>query len=470
MTQADGQAETLRSAHAAPARVAAPPVARPRPAGRRNACPTLSAPMETGDGLLARFRPLVPGFSANQLRGLAAAARRSGNGIIEITARGSLQIRGLRAETVPQLGADIRATGIVPASGVTIEVPPLAGIDPLETADARDLANRLRARIETAMQGRVLAPKLSIVVDGGGRFDLSRLTADIRLRARDRTGSEWALSIGGTEETARTFASLSVEEAVNAVVALLQLFEDKGPGTRARDVTEADLRLLSRHYGLSNPTVLPKTEIPSGAGIHDLGAAGTMLALRLAYGQVGSTELDALADAAEICGATEIRPAPQHSLLVLGLDAERATRLKETAAALGFRTEANDPANHIAACAGARACASAFYSTRSLGEAVLRNAPELLDGSLTLHLSGCPKGCAHPGKSAMAFVGTPTGYGLVVNGSASAEPEAYIGRDGVNEALAGLARLVRNNKHAGESALACLTRLGTHEIAKATQG
>ncbi|TCL68433.1 precorrin-3B synthase [Rhizobium sp. BK251] len=470
MTQADGRAETLHSAHAAPARVAAPPVARPRPVGRRNACPTLSAPMETGDGLLARFRPVVPGFSINQARGLAATARRSGNGIIEITARGSLQIRGLSAETVPQLTMDILATGIVPASGVAVEVPPLAGIDPLETADPRDLADRLRARIETTMQGRVIAPKLSIVVDGGGRFDLSRLTADIRLRALERTGSEWTLSIGGTEEAARTCASLSVTEAVDAVIALLQLFADKGPGTRARDVTDGDLRLLFRQYGQSNSPVLPKAEISSGAGIHDLGSAGTMLALRLAYGQVRSTELGALADAAGMCGAMEIRPAPQHSLFVLGLDAERATRLKEAAATLGFRTEANDSANHIAACAGAGACASAFYSTRSLGEAALQNAPELLDGSLMLHLSGCPKGCAHPGRSAIAFVGTPTGYGLVVNGSASAEPEAYIGRGGVNEALAGLARLVRNNKHAGESALACLTRLGTHEIAKATQG
>ncbi|MFT4183376.1 MAG: precorrin-3B synthase, partial [Rhizobium sp.] len=75
--------------------------------------------------------------------------------------------------------------------------------------------------------------------------------------------------------------------------------------------------------------------------------------------------------------------------------------------------------------------------------------------------------CAHPGKAGLVLVGAPMGYGIVVNGSASDEPLAYIGNDELKSALARIGALVRNNKAAGESAEECLTRLGTDAIVTA---
>ena len=67
---------------------------------RRGACPGLSAPMPTGDGLLARLSTgATIGLTA--ANALCAAARRHGNGIIEITARGSIQVRGLTPASAP---------------------------------------------------------------------------------------------------------------------------------------------------------------------------------------------------------------------------------------------------------------------------------------------------------------------------------------------------------------------------------
>jgi len=37
---------------------------------RRGACPTLKAPMQTGDGLLARLNPVAGGLSPKSLIGL----------------------------------------------------------------------------------------------------------------------------------------------------------------------------------------------------------------------------------------------------------------------------------------------------------------------------------------------------------------------------------------------------------------
>ena len=62
---------------------------------RRGACPSLATPMMTGDGLLVRLRPARPGFTFGQFRSLCPRRRETcGNGILEITARGNLQIRG----------------------------------------------------------------------------------------------------------------------------------------------------------------------------------------------------------------------------------------------------------------------------------------------------------------------------------------------------------------------------------------
>ena len=54
---------------------------------RRGACPQPFAPMQTGDGLLARLSPAPKAFSLEAFADLCAAARKFGNGIVEVTAR-----------------------------------------------------------------------------------------------------------------------------------------------------------------------------------------------------------------------------------------------------------------------------------------------------------------------------------------------------------------------------------------------
>ena len=109
---------------------------------RRGACPALSAPMQTGDGLLVRLHPMTGGISPKTLIGLCEAAARHGNGVVEVTARGSLQIRGLTASSAPLLARDVDALGIAVRTGVPVETGPLAGLDPEEIADPTPLAER----------------------------------------------------------------------------------------------------------------------------------------------------------------------------------------------------------------------------------------------------------------------------------------------------------------------------------------
>src|SRR4051794_22804436 len=113
----------------------------------RGLCPTLAAPMQTDDGLLVRLNPVASGFSPNTLIGLCKAAQQYGNGIVEVTARGNLQIRGLTAQSAAGLSRDVDTLGIAVRTGVPVETGPLAGLDPHEIADPTPLAERIRAGI-----------------------------------------------------------------------------------------------------------------------------------------------------------------------------------------------------------------------------------------------------------------------------------------------------------------------------------
>src|SRR5262245_28615015 len=184
------------------------------PPPHRGACPGLSAPMPTGDGLLVRLLPTGT-ISLAAFRTLCAAAKEYGNGVIEITARGSIQVRGLTAAPAIRFAATIAESGIAAADGPPVLSSPLAGLDAGETLDAGALAGALRqALVKTSLPPR-LAPKLSVVIDGGGALNLDHLTGDIRLCAESGDG-EPAIRIGvaGDQGSALTLGTVALDRAI----------------------------------------------------------------------------------------------------------------------------------------------------------------------------------------------------------------------------------------------------------------
>src|SRR5206468_4102649 len=60
-------------------------------------CPGALRPMQSGDGLVVRVRPFGGRLDAAQISGLAHLAERHGNGLLDVTSRANLQIRGVSA-------------------------------------------------------------------------------------------------------------------------------------------------------------------------------------------------------------------------------------------------------------------------------------------------------------------------------------------------------------------------------------
>jgi precorrin-3B synthase len=411
---------------------------------RRGACPGLSAPMPTGDGLLVRLVPAAA-VPLDAMAGLCEAARRHGNGTIEITARGSVQMRGLTVHSAPLFAAAVGELGIAAQEGV----PVIAGFDD-EAADR--LAAELRRAIAEARLA--LSPKISVAVDGDGPLHLDALSADVRLRAAESAeGPRFHLGISGGERseraaTERNLASttwlgaVAPNDAVGAVINILRMIAAQGPAARAADVLSREGVSALRVVAV-DPTPAPLSRSPAETiGLHAMRDGIAALGIGLAFGHTHADALAAFVRLAARHGARALRPAPGRTLLLTGVLSRDARDLSGAVERLGFVVRANDPRRRIAACPGAPACASGLIPARTLASSLAPALAPVLDpegSGVTVHISGCPKGCAHPAPAALTFVGTPEGCGVVHGGTAREAPHRYVDPARLGDAIARLA-------------------------------
>ena len=374
---------------------------------RRGACPGLSTPMQTGDGLLARL--MASGtVTLDAMAGLAAAARRHGNGIIEITSRGSVQVRGLTPQSAPLFADAVAQLGIAAHDGVPVIADPLAGLDPYEVIDAGALAADLRTALAAQPFAPRLAPKTAITIDGGGALHLDELWADIRLRATGRPGdARLHVAIGGTGASAAPFAAIAPGDAIDTVVRLLGATAARGPHARVRDVI----------CGTGGIAPAPARAAVDAVGWHRLRGDCVAVGIGLPFGHADVTALEKLTHAAREVGADGLRAAPGRALLVVGIADDAASQFAASASQLGFIVDATDPRRRVVACAGAPICGAGEIAARALAPAITTAIAPLLDPGEVIHLSGCAKGCAHQGAAALTVIGRTGACDLLVKGA-----------------------------------------------------
>ena len=378
-------------------------IALPNAANRRGACPTLDTPMQTGDGLLARLRIVGGRLTPAQLAAIAALADEHGNGLIEITARGNLQVRGLTPASSAPFACAVEALVAI-ERGVVVQTPPLAGDDPTELTDPRSVAAAIRAQA-VPLAAR-LGPKVTVIVDGGGQLGLAALKADIRLTAVGP--GQWTLSIAG-----RRAEPVISSDVPSVALRVLRSLAEMGPEARATDLPGPAAAQAHTAAGPLGQFVLLDT---SATGI------------ALPFGCSDHAALAALASAAAGHGITQLCLAPHHALLAIGAPAAFSAE----AAALGFITSPDDSRIRISACIGSEGCASGHIPARAIAASL---APRLV-GNATLHVSGCAKGCAHPRRADVTLVGRPDGYGLVISGRAGDTPATVLRADQLESAVA----------------------------------
>jgi precorrin-3B synthase len=381
---------------------------------KRGWCPDVLHPMPTGDGLLVRLHPPLGRLTAGQLRAIATTARTCGNGLLDVSSRGNLQIRGVFAHSHPALVGQLAAAGLAgPATRRTI-VSPLAGLDPTDQIDAAALAVRVEAAVR-AVEG--FPGKLAIVVDGGGRLPLVELDAEIYAVAV----SSSSIAVGLTaRDGPRWCGTTSLSALPSALVEILSDFADAvgAGGSLAMRDTPADLRArLADVARLAPPIVPSRRPRAPRAGLLPMpgGRAGFVLALP--FGRCDADELARIADWAERFGCGEVRLSPWRGIVIPEIRREDLRTLIALASGAGLIIEPADPRLAVFACPGSPDCANASVMTRRDAARLASAARRLLQTGGQIHVSGCGKGCAHPGPAALTLVGDNGAYRVVVEGT-----------------------------------------------------
>jgi precorrin-3B synthase len=370
-------------------------------------CPGVLRLVAAADGHLARVR-LPGGFvTAGQLRALAGLAGDLGDGRIELTSRGNVQLRALAADDAVRLTDALAAAALLPSPDHdrvrNVLASPLAGLD-----GGPDLAPVVRA-LDAALCARPRLAELSgrflFAVDDG-RGDVAGLGADVVATVtRDSAcvnglaapvsapasgpscdSGDWARGVAAVMQA---FGEAFLDERGALGSGAWRIAELPGGPDRVRDIVAGRLGLAA-------------AERPA-AGVlaaRPVGVVGSHVVLLAPAGRLTAAQLGWLAD--RVTGRPA-RVTPWRSV-VLPDQADAAGTLKE-AAGLGYGVDERSPWLRVTACAGQPGCASALADVQADAAAFAGRWPDRI-----VHVSGCARHCGRPAATEIDVTATSEGY------------------------------------------------------------
>ncbi|MBK4721854.1 precorrin-3B synthase [Azospirillum sp. YIM DDC1] len=450
------------------------------PPRRRGMCPGVLAPMEVGDGLLVRVRVPAGVLPAASAKRIAELGRRYGNGLVDLSHRGNLQLRGVAAADMAALIAELRALGYVSEDAESEAVrnvltSPTAGLDGTAVLDVRPNALALDARLAADRDLHRLPPKFGWLIDGGGQAPLFDSSTDVRFDAVD--GPLFRVGLGGTFEGAAVLGHCRPDDLVELAAALALAFLElrqtlaepprrmaglvkalgvevlrervsgllscpypshaahgplPSPAGQGREIpppqtSSPPLRSsrANQRFALTRQADLRSAESGGGSGWgqtpptrHFLGRQPSWppvswLGVAFPFGRLDVDRLEALAALTH-----EIRITPWRALLLAAPQDGAA----EKATALGGILDHHDIRLKLTACSGVTGCDVGTTDTHADGLAIAARAAGLLEAVRMVHVSGCAKGCAHPGAADVTLTAREGVYDVALNAAPGGAP------------------------------------------------
>ena len=356
-------------------------------------CPGAWQPMRSGDGLVVRVRPHKGRIDAKQAAGIAALAQRYGNGLIDLTNRANLQIRGVGGDGHPPLIDGLAELGLLDADPET-EARRNILVTPFWTADDETMS--IATELEDALtKGPVGLPaKFGFAIDCGKQRVLADASADVRI---ERNADGLMVRADGAE----VGHVVTRSEVVTVALDLAKWFVASGGVNEGRGRMAAHIASGAKlPHALGGDASPMREQAAPKPGLTPHGAL-----YGVAFGQMAYTTLQWLAER-----AGDLRMTPWRMILAEGLHQMPARE--------GLVTQAEDPLLRVVACSGAPRCPEAHVETRALAAAL---APHLAPNT-QLHVSGCAKGCAQSGPASTTLIATDKGFDLIRNGSVRDAP------------------------------------------------
>ena len=372
---------------------------------RPSACPGLMRIVPARDGGLCRIRLACGELSAAQARVVAHASRTFGSGLIDVTNRANLQIRGARDDSQDTLVSRLVDAGLGPVTPGSddqrnVMSSPLTGLDSHALLDVTPLVSTLLDLLQRDARLHQLSPKFALMVDGGERLAMLDHPHDVWLSAI--SAQQFVFGLAGSpprfENDAPALAAVKAGHVPALVDALLHTFLDLAQPwqTRMRDLLatcsiEEILGLVQEKLGFALDRDVEDWRRPASDARLRFGvypqATGTHVCVgaQVPLGRLDAATLAALADR-----APRLRMTPWQSVMLLDVPPADAQPLVEQLAALGLATDPDEPFARLIACTGSQGCAKSFADTKTDAQLLARSMPPTGD----VHLSGCARSCA----------------------------------------------------------------------------
>jgi precorrin-3B synthase len=359
-------------------------------------CPGALRPMMSGDGLVVRVRLRGGRLSPEQAKGIADLAAQYGNGLIDLSARANVQVRGLSDKTHGPMVDGLRGLGLIDMSAEAEARRNIVVTPFWQHGDGTSELVRALTDALALSDGPQTPGKFGYAVDCGPVPVLQSVSADIRIERGN--GGGLIVRADGSDYG----AGVTMETAAATALELARWFMDAGGSSDGRGRMAA---LLARGVTLperfaTTGAIRPTNNQPAP------GPSAQGFLVSFPFGQMHASTLS------DLSAFGFLRVTPWRMMLIEG--AAKAPEISN------LITDPHDSLLRVVACTGAPGCPQALGATRPFAAALAARLPQ---GTLA-HVSGCTKGCAHPSAAALTLVARRSGtFDLIHDGKASDLPE-----------------------------------------------
>jgi ferredoxin-nitrite reductase len=382
--------------------------------------------------------------SSEQLRQIAELSRRIGNGVLDITTRQQIELRGFTLDTVPEIWGKLRGVDLhTLQTGMdnvrNINGCPLAGLTPGELFDASPVLFDLD-RIIVGSNGNPefvnLPRKFNVTVTGCMGNCTHNESQDIALVPAVQRGlpgfniyAGGKMGSGGFTIAAPLNVFVEPHEAAEVAAEIVRIFRDHGPREARSQCRLAHLiaewGMEELRYVLSERLMRPLEEAGEDMrkrgrhedhlGIQPQKKEGVRsVGLSVVTGRLNPDQMTELARLADQYGTGDVRLTTGQNAILPNVPLNRLPALLREPLLKELSPTPSPFFRGLVACTGTDYCNLAQIETKGYAvqiSAALEKRLGTARSPLTIHWSGCPAGCGNHQAADIGFRGLRANLG-----------------------------------------------------------